>query len=353
MAEPDPTEPPVTDFAQSLFSPEEMRGLMRGEIERAKRYGFALSLFLLGIDRLEQLHDLYGVSSKSEILTGIVNQLRKRVRASDLVASLEGDRLLLLSPYVDRVGSKRLAQRILEGARKLRFASDNRDLQVTISIGMAHSADPQPDCLPALFRAADDAQRLARRNGGDRVFEIDLLDAGHQLRGEGVAPGQAPAPDQGQAPEPQLASPDPDAPSPTNPLGGLSPEDMVVVVRDALAQLGFDPERRTDSAPSAPAASAPAPSAPAASAPEAAPDDVTQRRIAKLADAVDGLQRQLEVLASRGGPGVDAGVASLGKVFGALGEGGEEDQKRKELMGALFRANLSLHKRRASTEGES
>ena len=334
----DHEDPTFTDLAQSLFSPEEMQELMRSEVERARRYGFALTLFLVGVDRLDALHDLYGVSSKSEILMAVLRHLRRHVRSSDMVASLEGDRLLLLSPYADRVGSKRLAQRMLDGARKLEFAGDNRSLRVTLSMGMAHSDAPDLESRESLFRAADDAQRLAQRNGGDRVVEIDVLSGAPPMRGQRDSRGSRQPQPQGESVS-EPAS-DAEAPSLANPLAGLRPEDVVEVVRDALAQLGVSPDRLAgDQAPAATSSS------------ESSHPDLQGRRIAKLSAAVEGLQQQLASMSAQGA-GAEAGVASLGKVFGALGEGGEGDQKRKDLMGALFKANLSLQKRRGSVEGE-
>ena len=347
---------PITDLAQSLFSPDEMRHLVQTEIQRAQRYGFPLTLYLIGVDRLDALHDLYGSASKAEILTGLLQHLRHHVRASDMLASLQGDRLLLVSPYADRVGSKRLAQRMLEGARSLRFESDNRDLHVSLSIGMAHTTQADPDDQQALFRAADDAQRLASRNGGDRVVEVDLLDAptpGTRRGSRAIEPGGPPTLPQDPPDEAADGAIAAEAPSPANPLAGLTAQDVIVVVREALAQLGVDPGRLA-TGPSAPEeAPAPAAASTPASAPVAGEESGLQdRRISKLADAVEGLQRQLSALATSGGSAAEAGVASLGKVFGAIGEGGEDDDKRKELMGALFRANMSLQKRRAAADGD-
>jgi diguanylate cyclase (GGDEF)-like protein len=353
----DPEELPFTDSAQSLFSSEEMRGLMRAEIARAKRYAFPLSLYLVGIDRLEALHDLYGVGSKAEIFQRMLAVLRQEVRASDFVASLEGDRLMLLAPYVDRAGAKRLGLRLLEGARRLRFESDNRDLKVTLSIGLGHAATPDPDAYDALFAAADDGQRLARRSGGDRLIEVDVLDAGPERPAatrRGESPGRGDRPGRGSAAE----APGEAAPSLTNPLAGLAPEDVLTVVRDALRQLGIDPtalETRAagETEGQTPAAGRGGEGTARAGAGGVAPReteyDLHERRISKLATVVEELQRQIAAL-NHQSP-VEAGLASLGKVFGTLGAGGEGDDKRKQLMGALFQANLSLQRRKRDQGG--
>lgn len=342
----DPADLPFAESPRGLFSPDEMRRLMRSELARAKRYGFPLSCLLVGIDRLEALHDLYGVDSKAEIYRTVMAFLRRESRASDMVASLTGDRLLLLIPFVDRAGALRLAERMREGARRLDFASDSRALQVTLSIGVAHARTREPEAYDALFRSADDCQRLAASSGGDRVVDVDLLDAakerpegerrveggptrasGERRQREGTGPDAPAAPTAPSAPsvvegEPSLA----------NPLAGLRSEDLMEVVRDALGHLGLDVEDLVRARGASAAGTS------------GGDLDLQDRRISKLADAVAGLQRQLEMLAKDRDAGT--GIASMGKVYGALGD--DDDERRKELMGALFKANLALQQRRAS-----
>jgi len=353
-------DPADLPFAQSrgLFSPDEMRRLMRSELARAKRYGFPLTCLVVGIDRLEALHDLYGVDSKSEIFRSVLDFLRRESRAADLVASLTGDRLILIVPYIDRAGGQRLAERMREGARKLDFASDSRSLQVTLSIGVAHARTREPEAYDSLFRSADDCQRLAASGGGDRVIEVDVLDAAKDRPAGDRRAGGSPERLAGERRQRSDGPPvDPDAvdvPSPANPLAGLDPADLMEVVRDALGQLGLDAEQlaRSQAAPAAepPPATGPAPAA--TPAPGHSDElELQERRISKLADAVQAMQQQLASLARSGG--AESGVSSMGKVFGALEDaagGGEDEERRKQLMGALFKANMALQQRRAAAD---
>src|SRR5688500_19231912 len=71
-----------------LFSPQEVRRLMRIEFERAQRYKYPLACFLIAVDRLERLHDLYGIDTKETILRALSELLRAETRASDLLRAL-------------------------------------------------------------------------------------------------------------------------------------------------------------------------------------------------------------------------------------------------------------------------
>src|SRR5574341_1126521 len=93
---------PTLDFGQAeggLFTPEEVGRLMESEYARSLRYDYPLALLLVEIDRLESLHDLYGVESERRILRAVASLLRSVTRASDVLGSLRDQRLLVLLPH--------------------------------------------------------------------------------------------------------------------------------------------------------------------------------------------------------------------------------------------------------------
>src|SRR6185295_5320609 len=111
---------PSVNFGQSeggLFTAEEIARLMESEYQRALRYGHPLALLLVEIDRLESLHDLYGVESEKRILRAVAELLRSSTRASDVLGSLRDDHLLLVLPHATAAGAATLARRLLAGCR--------------------------------------------------------------------------------------------------------------------------------------------------------------------------------------------------------------------------------------------
>ena len=70
--------------------------------------------------------------------------------------------------------------------------------------------------------------------------------------------------------------------------------------------------------------------------------EILERRITKMTDALEqNEQRMAEVLAMKD---VDAGVASVYREVQGLSAGTRNFQKKKELMGEIFKANLALQK---------
>src|SRR5262245_1830951 len=122
---------PTVNFGQSesgQFSPEEIRRLMEIEVARSQRYDYPLSLLLAEVDRLESLHDLYGVDSKQRIVRSVLSLLRSSTRSSDVLGSTRGERLLVLFPHTSRAAISVVARRLLSGCRELEFRGDGRIL---------------------------------------------------------------------------------------------------------------------------------------------------------------------------------------------------------------------------------
>jgi diguanylate cyclase (GGDEF)-like protein len=165
---------PTANFSNSgssLFTPEEIRRLMRIEFERAQRYEYPIICMLIEVDRLEALHDLYGVESKNEILKSVVDLLRSITRASDFLGCLRDDRLMVMFPHTPRAVANKLAERLVKGAHKLRFDSDGRTLRTTLSVGVSYSESAERITYEQFQKAAEDALTLAAQGGGDRYVE--------------------------------------------------------------------------------------------------------------------------------------------------------------------------------------
>jgi diguanylate cyclase (GGDEF)-like protein len=165
---------PTVNFSnsnQGLFTPEEIRRLMRIEFDRAQRYEYPIVCMLIEVDRLESLHDLYGAESKDAILNSAIELLRSMTRSSDFLGCLRGDLLMVMFPHTSRTVAGKLAQRLLGGARKLRFDSDGRTLRTTLSIGISYLQDGERISFDEFLRAAEEAVALAVHAGGDRHVE--------------------------------------------------------------------------------------------------------------------------------------------------------------------------------------
>jgi len=307
---------PLTTPPGSLFNADELERLLEAEVDRARRYDYSLCCLLVGVDRLEALADLYGADSRDEIFGAVQRFLRRDLRTSDFIGQLMGDRLLAVVPSTSKEGVLDVIKRLLAGVRKLEFNSGETQLRITLSVGFTWARGAELTGFKRLLTAAQGALGAAAAAGGDRYVE------GAFAKPRAEEP-RAPMPATVEVPEPAAApAPEPQQPNP------LDPEELLAAVRHVLGEHAQAVARVED----------------AQSRPEGAGSDqvkLLERRVQKLAGELERYQQVVAGLIEGGGIG-DDGVASLGKVFGAIGKGGQEDEKRKSMMGDIFQANMAL-----------
>jgi diguanylate cyclase (GGDEF)-like protein len=138
---------------------------VQSEIQRAMRYGYAVSLALIDIDHFKEINHTRGHSYGDQILK-MVGELMQRFVPQGNAYRLGSDTFAALFPHIPQDQARML----LEGFRQ---AVLTESLGVTTSVGLAcvHEADPN---AASLREQADAALDLAKHEGRDRLIEFDI-----------------------------------------------------------------------------------------------------------------------------------------------------------------------------------
>ena len=305
----------------TLFSPEEVRGLMDVEFQRARRYGFPVCCLAVRPDRIEEIALFHGQESRNAVLQAVVDIVRRTIRAGDLLGYAEQDRLILLLPHLPKESFGFLCERILKAARSLEFDAGRSTHRTTLSIGVAHGDHPEAVALEVMERVALGGLEVAESSGGDRWIESELYDLEARRR--------------------QVTSEEPRGPLPEG-------EAVLPNYRERLVQLvegGEDLATATARLADEIVARALEGVAPAK---DGAGVDreigLLKRRIAKLTETLGVNAQELEELRQ-----FRTAVEARGEVEAPRGERshGTDDSLRKALMQTIFQANQDLRKRLA------
>jgi diguanylate cyclase (GGDEF)-like protein len=133
-------------------------------ISRANRYRQRIALMLLDMDRFKDINDTLGHDAGDQLLRDFSNRMVSILRKTDTVSRIGGDEFLILLPevidaeYVDIV-----AQKILEAARKPYMFHD-REVMVTVSIGIAIYPEDGED-VDILIKHADSDMYQVKEQG--------------------------------------------------------------------------------------------------------------------------------------------------------------------------------------------
>lgn len=158
----------IRDGLTGLLNRREFHLRLDQEVDRAQRQQSPLSLIMLDIDHFKKVNDNYGHMMGDEVLRGVATLLSKQIRAMDHLARYGGEEFVIVTPE-SVSGTKIMAERICKAVAAHRFmGQEERDLQVTISLGIANL----PDHVRTgnnLIEKADQALYAAKNNGRNQV----------------------------------------------------------------------------------------------------------------------------------------------------------------------------------------
>ncbi len=138
-------------------------------VDWADRYGNGGAVIALGVDTFQYVNEALGVSGGDEILVGLAELVKGRLRKTDVLARVDGDVFGILAPGTDREKALTLAEQLLDLVRRHSFVVNSEGIRVTLSAGV--SSLNQRAVTGADFLAeAETAMHTAKESGRDRAL---------------------------------------------------------------------------------------------------------------------------------------------------------------------------------------
>ncbi|MGE3140302.1 MAG: diguanylate cyclase [Thermoleophilia bacterium] len=155
----------ATDPLTGLVNRGVFEERLAAEVSRSRRHGRDLSLVVLDLDEFKQVNDTHGHVVGDAVLREAALRLASRAREGDVVGRLGGEEFGWLMPETDGMEAWQAAERARAAMAGAAFPEVGR---VTVSAGVCDLARAEGPL--DLYRRADAALYLAKRNGRDVVF---------------------------------------------------------------------------------------------------------------------------------------------------------------------------------------
>lgn len=163
-----------TDPLTELFNHRYFQETLSHEFIRAKRYTKPLSLMLIDIDFFKKFNDTYGHLVGDKVLRHVATVFKKSVREQiDTVARYGGEEFAVILPETSIEGAERFAERIRAAVENSRVTDEDRELSVTLSIGVACTSITDCNKPTDLVEASDLALYKAKETGRNRVTKYN------------------------------------------------------------------------------------------------------------------------------------------------------------------------------------
>jgi diguanylate cyclase len=140
-------------------------------IDELRRHGRTFALVMADVDRFKIFNDTYGHPVGDEVLRRVARLFRRKMRDVDLVARYGGEEFAMILPEMRLDEACQAALRTGEGIEKAHFRHDGKDLQVTVSLGVAEALGDEEGT--ALVARADQALYAAKKGGRNRTYRHD------------------------------------------------------------------------------------------------------------------------------------------------------------------------------------
>jgi len=157
----------VTDGLTNLSNRQQLDTLLGEEIARVQRQGRKLSILMVDIDHFKSVNDKYGHLAGDSVLRGVAAIMQKRLRPTDKLGRYGGEEFCAILVDTGLSDAVTVAEELRDSVEMRVFAADDKQVNVTISIGVAdwRAGMVRDD----LYHAADMMLYSAKHGGRNRV----------------------------------------------------------------------------------------------------------------------------------------------------------------------------------------
>jgi len=127
----------MTDFLTGLSNRWCMTKRVKAEAARLERNRGKSTLILGDIDNFKRINDTYGHDCGDLVLKDVANMMKSILREEDVIARWGGEEFLLMLPDIDLTSGMIVAERIRKVIETANFRYDEKNLSVTITLGVA------------------------------------------------------------------------------------------------------------------------------------------------------------------------------------------------------------------------
>jgi len=145
------------------------------DVARAIRTREPLAVMMVDIDHFKRVNDEHGHLAGDQVLRSVVQVIRRRIRAQDIVGRYGGEEFLVVLCDTAAQGAQQLAEQLREAVQASACACDGQQLGVTVSVGVFGGRLEPGDSWDLLIHAADNALYQAKQGGRNRVEVAQAL----------------------------------------------------------------------------------------------------------------------------------------------------------------------------------
>jgi diguanylate cyclase (GGDEF)-like protein len=130
-------EQAIRDALTGLFNRRYMQETLPRELARARRDNSPLSIMIMDLDHFKRVNDTHGHRAGDHLLQALAELLKRHTRAGDIVCRYGGEEFVIIMPGAELSNCQQRGEQLRADVAALHVRYSGKDLNVTISIGIA------------------------------------------------------------------------------------------------------------------------------------------------------------------------------------------------------------------------
>lgn len=138
-------------------------------LRRNKQTGYFGAAFVIDIDRFKSINDTWGHAAGDYVLAKTVECIRQSLQQTAIISRMGGEEFLVLIEGISQPRAFLLAERLRQSIERNTIILNDRDLSVTVSIGISTLNITDSTSLDESIKSADEQLYIAKSSGRNRV----------------------------------------------------------------------------------------------------------------------------------------------------------------------------------------
>ncbi len=176
-------EQAARDPLTGLFNRRNLDSLLVQELAECRAAGVELTLVMIDIDRFKSINDTFGHLAGDKMIRALAALLLRHAQDGDIACRFGGEEFLLIMPRTSATAAMSRSEVLRKEFEKMRVVFEGRDMQTTLSFGIAgfprHAQSPM-----ALLQVADQALYAAKLQGRNCIVQADQPTTARHAAGE-------------------------------------------------------------------------------------------------------------------------------------------------------------------------
>lgn len=156
-----------TDYLTGIYNRREFFIQFRGELKSAMRHKDNMSLFIVNLDNLKKVNNIYGYKAGDLVLINVVNVIRQQLRKNDLFARYGGKEFVGVLLRTNNKGSIKKLQKLINDISEIKIP-DFLDIKIIISVGCCQYNNDYKN-VESMIKRADIALYKAKKSADNKI----------------------------------------------------------------------------------------------------------------------------------------------------------------------------------------